>query len=89
MADGRGSRIEGSLRRLLPDKGKLTVRWGRNATDQATGLTAGLPKEGELARWEMVVFRNTGGSLCSQQEMSAECARASGSGGLARPCCSL
>ena len=46
MADGRGSRIEGSLRRLLPDKGKLTVRWGRKATDQAISLMAGLPKEG-------------------------------------------
>ena len=75
-----------SARRHLPDKGKLTVRWGRNATGQATDLTAGLPKEGELARWEMVVFRNIGGLLCSQQEMSAKLARAAG---FARSCCPL
>ena len=35
-----------SARRPLPDKGKPTVRWGRKVTDQATGLMAGLPKEG-------------------------------------------
>src|SRR5882724_5052224 len=35
-----------AARRLLPDKGKPTARWGRKATDQAMGLMAGLPKEG-------------------------------------------
>jgi len=35
--DGRGSRIPSRpARRLLPDKGKPTVRWGRKATDQAS-----------------------------------------------------
>jgi len=33
-----------AARRLLPDKGKPTARWGRKATDQAMGLMAGLPK---------------------------------------------
>src|SRR5215467_12469675 len=48
----------------LPDKGKLTARWGRKATDQATGLMAGLPKEGRRnLAWEMVVLRLTGGPL--------------------------
>src|SRR5713101_6991458 len=32
--------------RLLPDKGKPIVRWGRKATGQATCLTARLSKEG-------------------------------------------
>src|SRR5438309_4796979 len=32
-------------RRALPEKGKPAVRWGRKATGQAMGLTAGLPKE--------------------------------------------
>ncbi len=39
-----------AARRLLPDKGKPTARWGRKATDQDMGLMAGLPKEGELTR---------------------------------------
>src|SRR5215471_17013450 len=45
--DRPGSRIPSrAARRLLPDKGKPTVRWGRKVTDQATSLMAELPKEG-------------------------------------------
>src|SRR5262249_24547408 len=86
----RSSRMELPQRGdSFPTKGKLTVRWGRNAAGQATGLTARLPKEGALARWEMVVFRNTGGSSCPKQEESATLAQEPGLDDRVRSYCLL
>src|SRR6266849_2242609 len=68
-AQARFSHIgDRKARRLLPDKGKLTVRWGRKATDQAMGLMAGLPKEGRTGspgkRWSSA----TQGDHCGPSE---------------------
>jgi len=40
-------RLPVANKREIPSRnGKPTARWGRKATGQATGLGAGLPKEG-------------------------------------------
>ena len=53
-------------RRSIPDKGKPAVRRGRKAADQATGLTAGLPKEGRpRAPRERGGLPQRGGRQCS------------------------